>query len=174
MSNEIQKALGEMEARIIAVVRQELNPKEVEEKRYAKKLHDTKLLLKNYNKFKKHADQSDITIKSLIDEELLDMLGEEYEHDEQYIYSIIRTKERTVKMLYHINRVLEFFEYSTKEEYRLNRIAKVLIMKYIENKSQSEIAMLLSVDDRTVRRDIDEGIEEIAPLLFGIDGVKLS
>lgn len=174
MNEELKKELTEMEARIIAAVRQQESRESKEEIRYEKKLHNTKLLLKNYKKFKKHTDQAEFTVRHLIDDELLDMLGEKYEHDEQYIQSIIRTKERTAIMLNHIRKVLEFYEYSTRENETENRRARVLIKAYIENKSQSNIAKETGTEERTVRRDIEYGIKEVAPLMFGVDGLCLS
>lgn len=176
MSEELQKELKAMEERIIASIKQELTAEVREEKRYTKKLHNTKLLLKNYKKFKKHTDQAEFTAKSLLDDDLLDMLGEDYEknHDELYIKSILRTKERTARMLNYISRVIEFYIYSTQDNTVENNRAITLKMTYLEGITQSEIASKLHVDERTVRRYIEDGIKDVAPLMFGIDGVKLS
>lgn len=176
MSEELQKELKAMEERIIATIKQELTPEAREEKRYTKKLHNTKLLLRNYKKFKKHADQAQFTAQALIDNEIVEILGEEYEqnHDEMYIKSILKTKERTAMMLNYISKVIEFNIFSTQDKPTENRRAQVLKMVYIENMSIKDVAKKLSVVSRTVDRDIEQGIEDIAPLMFGIDAVKLS
>ncbi|WP_053983413.1 sigma factor-like helix-turn-helix DNA-binding protein [Niameybacter massiliensis] len=175
MSEGLQKELKAMEERIIATIKQELTPEAREEKRYTKKLHNTKLLLKNYKKFKMHADQAEFTAQNLINNDLIEILGEDYEqdHDEMYIKSILKTKERTAMMLNYITNVLEFYVYSSNNKTNINR-AITLKMAYLEGCTQSEIAKELEVDERTVRRYIEEGIKDVAPLMFGIDGVKLS
>lgn len=145
----------------------------VEEKRYEKKLHNTQLLLKNFRKFKKHADQAEFTVSSLIDEKLLESINIEFSDDTEYIKSIMRTKARTATMLNHIIRVLDFYEFSSENGSVDERAAKALKMKYIQNMKIDDMAIELCVDKRTVDRDIKRGIEEISPLLFGIDGMRL-
>lgn len=173
MTKDIQKVLNDMEARIISAVKQELNSTSRDENKYQNKLHNTRLLLKNYRKFKKHTDQSEFTTQNLIDSELLEMLSSG-DNDDIYINSILRTKERTAKMLNYITKVLEFNVSYTQGRRSEHNRALTLKMAYIDGLSQSKIAEKLQVDDRTVRRYIEEGIPDIAPLMFGIDGVKLS
>lgn len=67
-------------------------------------LHNTKLLLKNYNHLKQHVEDvnGDITQK----------LNElEYEKDDEvFINSMIKTKMRTAKMLAYVDESLEIIE----------------------------------------------------------------
>lgn len=175
MSEELQKALKEMEDRIIATVKEELNPVRREDKRYKNKLHNTKLLLKNYSKFQEHCDTAQFTAKNLIDSELLDMLEDE-STDQVYIQSILRTKERTAIMLNHIRSVLDYYTFlaeKNNDEPHIRR-CKVLHYMYIDKIKPEQIAEKLNINDRTVWKDINKAVEEISPLLFGIDGLKLS
>lgn len=175
MSEEMKKALEEMEARIIATVKQEMNQEVVKTRKYEKKLHNTRLLLKNFRKFKKHSDQADFTAVSLIDDELLEMLDIDFEdkHDELYIKSILRTKERTAKMLNYIQKVLEFnVTYTIGNKTEHNR-ALTLKLIYVDGMTQSQVADKLGVDERSIRRYIEDGVSDVAPLMFGIDGIKL-
>lgn len=173
----INKRLDEMEKKIIAVVKQELTKEKIEVKRYNKKLHNSKLLLRNYKRFQTHCTESQFTATQLIDSELIEMIKDADNIDDNNIYieSILRTKERTAIMLNHIKRVLDFYMYtaesSEQEPYR--RRAKVIKYKYIDGKGNEEIAARLNIHTRTVDKDIDKAIAEISPLLFGIDGIKL-
>ena len=163
----MKKALQEMEARIIATVKA---------KKYEKKLHNTRLLLKNFRKFQKHSEQAEFTAGSLVDDELLEMLDIDFDdkHDELYIKSILRTKDRTAKMLNYIRKVLEFNVTYTQDKQSEQNRAVTLKLIYVDGKTQSQVADELGVDDRTIRRYIEDGITDVAPLMFGIDGVKLS
>lgn len=175
MSEELQKALREMEDRIIATVKEELNPVKREDKRYKNKLHNTKLLLKNYSKFKEHCDSAQFTAKNLIDNELLDML-EDDSNDQVYIQSILRTKERTAIMLNHIKNVLDYYTFlAEKNNDNANaRRCKALHYMYIDKMKLEQIADALNINERTVWKDVNRAVEEISPLLFGIDGLKLN
>lgn len=176
MDEQILRYLEGMEQRIIAVVRQELNETNRENKRYDKKLHNSKLLLRNYKRFKVHCTEAQITATQLVDKELLDMIKEgEQAEDTVYINSIMRTKERTAIMLNHIKRVLEFYMYTAENsnDEQLKRRAKVIQYKYIKGQKDEEIADKLHIHPRTVGKDIDKAVPELSPLLFGIDGVKL-
>lgn len=180
MNEELKKALDDMKISIIREIKSEIKREvsfdKIEARRHEQKLHNTKLLLKNYRKFKKHVDQAEFTAASLIDEELLDMLEIKYETkaDETYLKSILRTKARTAKMLTYIINVLEFNVYQNKGRKKEQNMALTLKLFYIDGLSQSKIAEKLDVDDRTVRRYLEEGPLQIAPLMFGVDGLKLS
>lgn len=179
MSNdEIKKELKEMEKRIIATVKQELNSKTRKEKEHKKILHNTKLLLRNYSNFVEHYRLTEFTASTLIDEDILELI--EYKMDDDkvddtYIKSLFKTKEKTAKILNHINRMMDYYEKSAIETHDIKkqRAAKVLRMVYLERKRYKEISEELNIDKSTVSRDVEIGIEDMSPLLFGIDGVKL-
>lgn len=177
MSEELIRSLLEaMETRIIAAVKQEIDVEHVNEKRFNNNLHNTKLLLKNYSTFQEHCENAQFTAKSLIDDDLMDLLIDKSGIDDVYIKSILKTKERTAIMLNHIKRVIDYYEYlgeSNCDEAHTRR-SKVLKLMYIDKHKADKIAKMLDVDKRTVWRDRDKAIEEISPLLFGIDGVKMA
>ncbi|PHV71901.1 hypothetical protein CS063_00010 [Sporanaerobium hydrogeniformans] len=180
MSEEIEVLIKQVEKRVILAIRNELGQEtreKREEKRYEGKVHNTKLLLRNYKKFKAHCIESQFTAKSLIDKELLEMIRDADNADDNrvYIESIMRTKERTAIMLNHIKRVLDFYEYTASEsnDDAFKRRAKALNYKYIKGMTNNEIADKLTIHPRTVDKDIDRAVQEVSPLLFGIDGIKL-
>lgn len=179
MSEEMKKALEEMEARIIAAVKQELDPKARREKERKQVFHNTKRLLKNYSKFVEHYNQTQFVASTLIDEDILEIIDyklEDDQVDDTYIKSLFMTKERTSKILNHINNMLEYFEKSAvaSNNSKKQRVSTVLKMAYIDGMKYEDIATELHIDKATVCRDINMGIEEMSPLLFGIDGVKLN
>ena len=181
MSEEIRQALEEMESRIIAAVKQELNFKTRKEKERKQVFHNTKRLLKNYGKFVEHYKQTEFVAESLIDGELLDVIYDKLDDEDSnvagdvYIKSLFRTKERTAIILNHITKSLDYLGEMARAEHngKKQRIANVLKMMYIEGMTAEEIAEILSVDRSTVFKDLNTGVEELSPLLFGIDGLKL-
>ena len=178
MSEEIKQALEEMEARIIAVVKQEMNPKSRKEKEQKQVFHNTKRLLKNYSNFVEHYNQTEFVASTLIDEDILELINyrmDDDKVDDTYIKSLFKTKERTAKILNHINKMFEYFERAADEAHdvRKQRISRVLKMVYIDGMKHEDVAHKLNMDKATVYRDINAGISEMSPLLFGIDGVKL-
>lgn len=181
MSEELQKALAEMESRIIAAVKQELNPKARKERERKQVFHNTKRLLKNYSKFVEHYKQTEFVAEALVDGELLDFVYDKLDEScdnaagDVYIKSLFRTKERTSIILNHITKSINYLEESAIEEHngKKQRVSKVIKMMYIDGNTAEEIAEKLNVDRSTVFKDINIGIEELSPLLFGIDGLKL-
>lgn len=181
MSDEIKQALEEMETRIIAAVKQELNPKARKEKRQKQVFHNTKCLLKNYGKFVEHYKQTEFVAEALVDGELLDVIYDKLDNEDSnvagdvYIKSLFRTKERTAIILNHISKSLSYLEDMAKSDHnsKKQRIANVLKMMYIEGMTAEDIASKLNVDRATVFRDLNAGVDELSPLLFGIDGLKM-
>ena len=92
-----------------------------------------------------------------------------------YIKSLFRTKERTAIILNHITKSLDYSGEMPRAEHngKKQRIANDLKMMYIEGMTAEEIAGQLNVDRSTVFKDLNTGAEELSPLLFGIDGLRL-
>lgn len=178
MSEEMQQALREMEERLTKVIKQEVDPKERKAKEHKKVYQNTKKLLKNYSKFIEHYNIAEFTASTLVDQDLLDTLGVKLDQSDigdVYVKSMFQTKERTAVMLQHINRVLDFYKHTGIEEHDQNkqRRYKVIRKMYVERMTTENIAKELNIDESTVFRDIGKAIDEISPLLFGIDALKL-
>lgn len=179
MGDELQQALKEMEVRIIKAINHELSPENQKEKRQKKVYHNAKKLLKNYSKFIQHNEIAEFTASTLIDKDLIDTLTYKMDEgaiDDVYIKSLFQTKERTAVMLNHINRVLEFYEYTANKENssKKQRLSQVIQMIYIENMTAEQVASALNIDRSTVFKDINAAIDDIGPLLFGIDAIKMN
>ena len=137
--------------------------KEEEKEKYRnKKLHNTKLLMKNYNNLKDHI------------EEVSDDLDIEFEDlaDEVWITSITRTKLRTMKMMAYIDSALKIVEKKFRtscEEYKY----KAFKLYYIDKKTNEEIQEILSCGKNSPKNWSDLVIEELSLLLWGIEALGM-
>lgn len=156
----------------------EAQRRQARKNRYDRRLHNTRLLLKNYRRFQAHVNEG-VSGKQ-IDESaisILDGLDEYSYHDSLYIESIQRSQERTAIILQHIDKMLEYYridceQNGTEEDVRRYR---VVMATYIEEprKSSQEIADAFGVERRTVYRDINLAMKQLTALIFGIDGLRI-
>lgn len=145
-------------------------------KKYDFRLHNTTLLLINYKNLKEHSENAVYSEGQLINNKVETDLDQDEDRDDIYINAILKSKKRTEIMLEQIDRSLEYYELkclNTKKE-DIQRRIKVIKLLYITGKNIQEVADELYIDERTVSRTRKAAIKEIAPLLFGIDGINLS
>lgn len=116
---------------------------------------DVKLLMKNYRKLKAYYSQ--------VSPETLE------------VNVICSMKRKTGLMMSHVDKMLLAYKTlcnngETPEE---ERRWEVLYLRYISEKRLrlSEIAEKLNVDRRTLYRDTDRALEDMAVLLFGIEAI---
>ena len=147
---------------------------------YDIKLKNTKLLLKNYRKFVSFCTQATVSEKELETatvDEILDKLYCEAYDEVTVVQSILASKKRTEIIMTHIEKIKNFYIFdadSTKNNEKQRR-AHILEDLYIKGKKQprvSEIAKKYHISERQVNRDKNTAIEEIAVLMFGIDGIR--
>lgn len=132
------------------------------EKQMKKVFHNTKILMKNYNKFKDHIDKVTDSIE-------YDM---EIEDDEILILSITRTKLRTAKMIAYIDSALDIIKKNmiiTGEEYKYSSFC----MYYIENKTNEDIMEKYSCGKNTPKKWCDLVLNELSVLLWGIEALGI-
>lgn len=144
-------------------------------KKYDRRLHNTELLLRNYINIKEHATNAVYTENELTINELKETMDDASDLDNIYINSILKTKKRTAIMIDNINKAIDYYNMkciSSKKEDVQRRIQVVKLL-YIEGKTPCEVAEKLFVEAKTVGRAKKEAIKDIAPLLFGIDGIDL-
>lgn len=147
--------------------------------RHDRRLRNTKLLLRNYNKFRLHCKNAVYTSDQLRELEAIDVLSELNDIDDEslYVNSIKKTHDRTYIIVKHINRMIRLYKYSAEMDKDGNAIRryKAIEMFYISSKNANyeEIAKELSVSEKTISRDLQQGIEDLSGLIFGIDGIKL-
>lgn len=151
--------------------------KDKEEKRksrYDRRLRNTDLLLRNYQKFVAHCNTAVYTSKQLKQANAIDILDEvEDEEDEIYVQSIMRTRERTFIIVKHIKRILSYYKFITGSEPDKLRKYNVITGLYIERKTYNQLSEELYCSTKTIERDKKEAIDELSVLIFGVDGLRL-
>jgi len=133
-----------------------------------KVLHNTKLLLQHYNDLKSHVENA---IDDAINLEMDFMDIGELEKDELYILSIKKSKTKTMIMIAHIDAALDSLKH---KEIKLCAIEKyeALEMFYIGGVSYEDIVMKFNCGVNTPRRWMNQMLDELGVLIFGIDGLK--
>lgn len=150
--------------------------------RYDRRLHNTRLLFKNYRALKHHAlgaVHTGAQANERIEENAVDILEElddERVDDRLYIESIKRSQQRTRIIIEHIDEMLQYWlidcEQSGKEE-ALRRY-RIIVGTYISDDQMTaeELAQREHIEKRTVYKDIKAAMRPLSALIFGIDGIK--
>ena len=150
--------------------------------RYDRRLHNTRLLFKNYRALKHHAlgaVHTGAQANERIEENAVDILEElddERVDDRLYIESIKRSQQRTRIIIEHIDEMLRYWlidcEQSGKEE-ALRRY-RIIMDTYIsgDQMTAEELAQREHIEKRTVYKDIKAAMRPLSALIFGIDGIK--
>lgn len=141
------------------------------------RLHNTRLLLRNYGRFKQHINNAVHSSDKIsgIENEFIEL--EMMDRQETYINSILRTKERTQIIIEHIDRLLETYRQEAEDkadkeqEMRYKVIRGIYLVDY--RQSVQQMAIKLNVSDRTVYRYRNEAIEELSVLFFGVDAIRI-
>lgn len=147
--------------------------------RHDRRLHNTRLLLKNYRIFKKHAEGAVFSAKQAKERaiDILDGLDDYAMDDNLYIESIKRSQQRTIVILNHIDEMLRYYRIDCEQNGNEEDIRryKVIMATYIEEpkKSAEEIAGTFGIERRTVYKDINTALKPLTALIFGIDSLKL-
>ncbi len=146
--------------------------------RYDRRLHNTKLLLKNYRSFKKHSAGAVYNTRQARENaiDILDGLDDEMLGGDNYVESIKRSRERTMIILEHIDKMLGFYKISCEQSGKSEELRRyrVIMAMYIDDKKKTaeEIAEEEFIDVRTVYKDIKAAVKPISALIFGIDSLK--
>ena len=85
--------------------------------RYDRRLHNTRLLLKNYRLFKKHAEGAIYNAKQVRESaiDILDGLDDTMLNDNAYVEGIKKSQQRTIVILHHIEEMLNFYRISCEQ-----------------------------------------------------------
>lgn len=146
--------------------------KRQEQKR--KVFHNTKLLLSHYNDLKSHVVNAIDDINRLHKHELheSDYIDMERSLDELYISSIKKSKTKTLIMIAHIDMALKALEVKQHKLCSLEKY-QALKMYYLDEMSYEDIVNHFNCGVNTPRRWMNDMINELSILLFGIEGMKL-
>lgn len=171
---EVIRIAAEAGARAAIVQWEKEKAKALEEKA-DRRLHNTRLLLKNYRLFKQHAENAVYKVEQLDESvyDILDMMGRNTSN--VFVDSVKTSVARTVTLVRHIDVMLKLYqiycERSDKPED--SRRWRAIQARYLDEceKSSVDIAEQEGVSDRTIDRDIAAAHEQLAALFFGIDGI---
>lgn len=140
--------------------------KELAKQQKDKRLHNTRLLMKNYNTLKNHLENVNEDIKEFELEVEMDS------KDNIWIMSIARSKMRTAKMIGY----LESAMYITKDKFNKNYESekyRAFELYYIDKKTNEEIQEELNCGKNSPKKWSDLIIEELNVLLWGIDALGI-
>lgn len=155
----------------------EMQKKEKLKNKYDRRLRNTETLLKNYNSFKEHVDNSIYAASQLKDENIEDEMDYDDEIDDRFVNSILKSKERTQIMMKHIDNCLKYYDLKCLSSNRedIQRRTQVIKMLYTnkETMTYEEISEELNCSTKTINNTKKAAIKELSALFFGIDGVKL-
>lgn len=127
-----------------------------------RRLHNTRLLMRNYNKLKEHIDNVNDDLEIKVDST----------DDEVWITSITRTKLRTMKMMAYIDSALSII----KEDMKRNCIEykyKAFELYFIEEETNEEITEILGCGKNQPRIWSDAVLNELSVLLWGIEALGM-
>ena len=162
-------------------IEQARNEERLKEKiTYDTRIKNTRLLLKNYRSFVKACKQATFTEKELETatvEEVLDKLFCQSYDEVTVVQSILTSKKRTEIILTHIERIINFYIFESEQSKNDEKWRKAHILNdlYVEGKYKPKINAMSEkyhISERQIRRDANSAIEEIAVLMFGIDGIR--
>lgn len=143
--------------------------KELKQEKKKKVFHNTKLLLSHYNDLKTHTNKAIHEINQIGSS--LGTEVEELDRDELYILSIRRSKSKTLIMIAHIEMAMEQLKFKQRTLCSIEKY-QALDKYYIQGLTYEKIAEDLNCGVITVRRWVNEMINELGILLFGIDGLR--
>ena len=119
--------------------------------------HNTRTLLRNYYKLKKHCE----IVDQQVEEEFLTMWSD-WRFD---VDSLLEHKAKTAKIMKHIDKALS----ELKEEDK--RAFDILEMKYLLPKCFTDeyIGGKYNVDRRTIGKWIKKSVEDLSTIIFGVE-----
>ena len=153
--------------------------------RYDRRLHNTRLLLKNYRVLKHHALDAVHTgarANEVISENAVDILddlesmGFRKVDDRLYIESIKRSQQRTRIIIEHIDEMLRYWRIDCEQSGREEALRRyrIVVDTYISDDQMTaeELAQREHIEKRTVYKDIKAAMRPLSALIFRIDGIK--
>jgi hypothetical protein len=139
--------------------------KEQKSERRRKALHNTKMLLKNYDKIKSSIEEA-ISEASQLEEQSF-----AYSDDEDvYINSIRKSKLKSLIVVAHIDRALDV----VAEDYDKKGVMEkydAFISCFMHQMSYEEAAAQYLSSKTSISRWVNEVTKELSIQLFGVDGV---
>ena len=173
----MQKEAAEIGAKA-AMERLEQEKKSMYNKAVDRRLHNTRLLLRNYRMLRENADNS-VYGRSQMGESAADILCSMMNlyDDEVIVDAIKRSATRTAIIVSHIDTMLKLYEaYCSKSGNELDgRRYEIIMDAYIIEQPMTvkEIAKKWHMSKENVYSDLKIATERLSALIFGVDGLRL-
>ena len=151
--------------------------KTAQKKRADKRLHNTKLLLRNYRALKLNSENS-IFSRMQMEESAADILESMMGiyNDQIIVESIKNSATRTAIILTHVETMIGAYQVlCEKSDNEIdNRRYDIIYQLYISDDklTRKELAEKWSIDKSTTYNDEKIAIERLSALIFGIDGLN--
>lgn len=162
-----------------AMKRYEQERKRETTRRKDRRLHNTRLLLRNYRALKEHAESA-VFSRSRMEGSALEILESfmQGEDSEVKIDSIKRSAERTAIMITHIDAMIGLYEAfceKAKDGSLERRRYDVMWDMYIADVelTPDEIAEKQNISKNSVYADLRIATERLTALIFGVDGMTI-
>lgn len=136
-----------------------------------KRIHNTKLLLKNYRQLKAHCEQAvfdsaQAVSTSDVVRELMSL------RESSTITAIVTSVQKTHTLLVHVDKCLNIYKtqceiYGKEQDRRGWRVINAMYLAD-EKQTAEELAELEFVEKRTIYHDIERAVEALSALLFGV------
>lgn len=143
----------------------------------SRKLHNTKLLLRNYRMLKEHTENS-VYGRSQMKASAADILESMMDvyDDEVIVDSIKRSATRTAIMVAHIDKMLDLYKTYCDKSFKQieKRRYEVIYDMYIKKEPMTAIAIAKKhhMSKENVYSDRKIALESLSALLFGVDGLN--
>lgn len=139
--------------------------------RHEWKLRNTRLLLNHYNYFKEHIDESIYCSDQI---KTIDLLAEmESTNTNINIQSIKKSAQKTFVIMSHIDSMIDLYRsWCDRAGETEQRRLRVLKMFFFDKIKVPEILQAEFISERTFYRDIDESVNKLSALIFGIEAVN--
>lgn len=138
---------------------------EIKNQQRDKRLHNTKLLMRNYSKLKKHINAiSTEGFRDYFSEDIQDLVDIEDLH----LNSLLRTKVRTTQMLSCVDIALNALEEDYDNKNKID-VYEAFYYYYIHNMNYTEVANKLYTTTSTAQRWVSEVTRKLSVLLWGVE-----
>ena len=176
---EVGAQIGAEAGAAAAIKAAERERKKCRKQQYDWRLHNTKLLLKNYRRLNQYYQNAVFSKESAEEadenfEQIMRNMGRPAD-EEIFVESIQRNYITTRIIMTHVNKMLDIYKIMCTRSGRRDdaRHWRVLESLYISDTrlTAAEVAEAEMVDKRTVYRDIDMCVVDLTALLFGVGGI---
>lgn len=172
LNEEVIKLISEV-ASTKAIEQYKKEQEEKAQKERDHRLHNVKLLLRNYRKFLNVAEKVEGKVAEINNRIVMDAI----DLGELVVPSIKKSKERTLAIVRYLNRTLEFYKDLCEQEgeFGIRKYETIHLMYLAESRfTATKIAQQQQLVESAVYKNANKAYEDLAILLFGVDYLKLA